>query len=101
MAASRYAPDTLPPPPRWHSQAACLDEDPELFFPDPGDMGKAAEAKRICHRCPVIDDCLKEAMGVEGSTARQSRYGIYGGLSANARRALYERSVQAGIEAAA
>ena len=45
----------------WRHHAACLHEDPELFFPI-GDTAPALiqleEAKAVCHRCPVIDTCL-------------------------------------------
>jgi len=38
----------------WHSRAACLGADPELFFPI-GETGPAlsqiAEAKQVCGRC--------------------------------------------------
>ena len=40
----------------WRSKAACLDKDPELFFPV-GNTGPALlqieEAKAICRTCPV------------------------------------------------
>ena len=40
----------------WRSKAACLSVDPELFFPI-GNTGpaltQAAEAKAVCHNCPV------------------------------------------------
>ena len=42
----------------WRDRAACLDEDPELFFPI-GNTGPAIlqieEAKAVCRRCEVID----------------------------------------------
>ena len=45
----------------WRSRAACLDKDPELFFPV-GNTGPALlqieEAKSVCRRCPVMDTCL-------------------------------------------
>ena len=48
----------------WRHRAACLDEDPELFFPI-GNTGPALlqidEAKAVCRRCPVVDTCLKWA----------------------------------------
>ena len=63
----------------WRDRAACLDEDPELFFPI-GNTGPAIlqieEAKAVCRRCAVIDTCLKWAIesgqdaGVWGGTVR-------------------------------
>lgn len=45
----------------WSDRAACLSEEPELFFPI-GNIGPALvqieEAKAVCSRCPVIDACL-------------------------------------------
>jgi WhiB family redox-sensing transcriptional regulator len=44
----------------WRRAARCRDEDPELFFPI-GDTGPALlqieEAKAVCRRCRVIDEC--------------------------------------------
>jgi WhiB family transcriptional regulator, redox-sensing transcriptional regulator len=41
----------------WRHRAACLEEDPELFFPI-GETGPAreqiAEAKAVCVGCPVV-----------------------------------------------
>jgi WhiB family transcriptional regulator, redox-sensing transcriptional regulator len=55
--------------------------DPELFFPAPGEHGKAARAKRICARCPVRAACLADAL------ASRDGFGIRGGLTPNERRA--------------
>ena len=42
----------------WRDRAACLDVDPELFFPI-GNTGPALaqidEAKAVCRTCPVVD----------------------------------------------
>jgi WhiB family transcriptional regulator, redox-sensing transcriptional regulator len=49
----------------WRSRAACLDENPELFFPignaDPA-FHQINKAKVICRRCEVADTCLRWAM---------------------------------------
>ncbi len=49
----------------WRHKAACLDEDPELFFPI-GNTGPALlqieEAKQVCRRCDVRDACLQWAL---------------------------------------
>ena len=68
----------------WRDRAACLDEDPELFFPI-GNTGPAIaqieEAKAVCRRCEVIDTCLKWAIE-SGQDA-----GVWGGMSEDERRA--------------
>ena len=69
----------------WRHKAACLDEDPELFFPI-GNTGPALlqieEAKQVCRRCDVRDACLQWAL-----EAGQD-HGVWGGLSEDERRAL-------------
>lgn len=69
----------------WRSQAACTDEDPELFFPI-GSTGPAvdqiAEAKKVCARCEVREPCLEYAI----SSNQDS--GVWGGLSEDERRSL-------------
>ncbi|MFI8067720.1 MULTISPECIES: WhiB family transcriptional regulator [unclassified Streptomyces] len=66
----------------WLRRAACVGEDPELFFPV-GTQGPAlrdiAAAKRVCARCPVTLECLDMALsggqtsGVWGGTCEQER----------------------------
>lgn len=74
----------------WSDRAACLTEEPELFFPI-GNTGPAQmqieQAKAVCHRCPVIDACLQFALA-SGQSA-----GIWGGLTEDERRALQRRIV--------
>ena len=49
----------------WRAEAACRDEDPELFFPL-GDTGPALmqieDAKSVCRSCAVTTDCLSWAL---------------------------------------
>ena len=75
----------------WRHTAACLDEDPELFFPI-GNTGPALlqidEAKAVCRRCPVVDTCLKWAI----ETGQDA--GVWGGLSEDERRALKRRTAR-------
>ena len=65
----------------WRHNAVCREEDPELFFPI-GNTGPALlqieEAKAVCRRCPVMDQCLQWALesGQEVSTVEGE-----GGLS--------------------
>lgn len=69
----------------WRHRAACRDEDPELFFPI-SDMGpgarQAAEAKAVCARCPVREQCLRYALdnGLD--------HGVFGGTTELERRKL-------------
>ncbi|QBI19182.1 WhiB family transcriptional regulator [Egibacter rhizosphaerae] len=69
----------------WRQQAACIGEDPELFFPV-GSTGPALEqverAKAVCRRCPVIEECLEWAL------ATNQDAGVWGGMSEDERRAL-------------
>ncbi|MFD2419261.1 WhiB family transcriptional regulator [Amycolatopsis pigmentata] len=78
----------------WRHDAACRDEDPELFFPV-GSSGPAvlqvAEAKAVCHRCTVASDCLAWALA-SGQDA-----GVWGGMSEDERRALKRRRAHIGM----
>jgi WhiB family transcriptional regulator, redox-sensing transcriptional regulator len=66
----------------WESQAACLDSDPDLFFPiapsGPA-LQQVAQAKAICARCQVRRECLGFALpahqihGVRGGTSEGER----------------------------
>lgn len=61
----------------WQDRAACLEEDPELFFP-PGSTGPSAvqaeEAKTVCRRCPVKLDCAGYAVRTKAAN------GVWGGV---------------------
>ncbi len=76
----------------WRSRSACLDEDPELFFPI-GNTGPAIlqveEAKQVCRRCDVREQCLAWAL-----EAGQD-HGVWGGLGEDERRALKRRNARA------
>jgi len=78
----------------WRHRAICRDEDPELFFPV-GNSGPAllqiAEAKAVCGRCPVSNECLNWAL----ETGQDA--GVWGGLSEDERRALKRRNARARV----
>jgi WhiB family redox-sensing transcriptional regulator len=69
----------------WRRDAACRDEDPELFFPI-GSTGPAIDqanaAKRVCARCDVREECLEFAL------ASNQDAGVWGGLTEEERRSL-------------
>lgn len=79
----------------WRRRAACLEEDPELFFPI-GDMNRgparlqAEEAKAVCRRCEVVATCLDWALttgqeGVWGATTDDERRALIRGARRRAR----------------
>ena len=76
----------------WRDHAACLEEDPELFFPI-GNTGPALlqveNARTVCHRCEVAQTCLNWAV-----ESRQQD-GVWGGQSDDERRALKRRNARA------
>lgn len=75
----------------WFRQAACQDQDPDLFFPvgrTSSDL-QLAEAKQICARCPVQTQCLEWAF----STGTE--HGVWGGLSEDERRSLRRQAARA------
>ncbi|WP_330241965.1 WhiB family transcriptional regulator [Streptomyces sp. NBC_00525] len=73
----------------WRMHAACRGADPDLFFPI-GSTGPAIvqveEAKAVCRRCPVQEECLRWALDNNQDT------GVWGGLGEGERRALKRRS---------
>lgn len=64
--------------------AACTEVGPEIFFPKVG--ASNAEAKAICERCPVKQECLDLALSLPGRVA-----GVWGGTSETERRELQVR----------
>lgn len=75
--------DEPPLSPEWRHRAACVHADPDTFVPDQ-DYARVAvpAAKAICARCPVVDECLAEAL------ADPWLVGVWGGLSQAERLAL-------------
>lgn len=74
------------PETHWRRDAACRDEDPELFFPvgkgEAADL-QAARAVLVCERCPVISECRQWALD-----APIALYGVWGGTTEEERAAL-------------
>jgi WhiB family transcriptional regulator, redox-sensing transcriptional regulator len=105
LLAARLPPDAESPPPHsgsrtspgadmmrvkgcgmdWRDEAACVDVDPEVFFPV-GTTGPALDqierAKAVCAGCPVIAACLAWAL----ETNQQA--GVWGGMSEDERRSV-------------
>jgi WhiB family transcriptional regulator, redox-sensing transcriptional regulator len=75
----------------WRYNAACLDEDPETFFPD-GTTGenvyRIAAAKAVCRGCDVIGACADYAVNTG------QKEGIWGGLTKEERRSMKRRETR-------
>lgn len=75
----------------WRAQAACRGMNPDIFFsPDHFENKqekeeREAQAKAVCVQCSVREECLDYALKAE------ERYGIWGGLAEQERRALARR----------
>ncbi len=72
----------------WRALGACVDADPDLFFPISA-VGPArhqiAQAKAICASCRVQQECLSFALETHQVD------GVWGGMSAEERRVLRQR----------
>lgn len=72
----------------WRERAECRDYPTDLFFPA-GETGPAEiqirQAKEVCARCEVRDDCLLYALEAN------QRDGIWGGLTSYERKRLRRR----------
>ena len=67
----------------WLERGACLEEDPELFFPvgtTPPAVEQTRRAIAVCTTCPVRIDCLRWAL----DTSQDA--GVWGGLDEESRR---------------
>jgi WhiB family redox-sensing transcriptional regulator len=91
---------TTPPAPAgadrerdWRADAACRDADPELFFPDPGQLPQTAKAKEVCAGCAVRGPCLDTALN--GPLRRDDQHGIFAGTTTRDRRLLRGRPAMA------
>lgn len=67
----------------WVKRAACAKISRDLFFPGQGENEKIAEAKAICHRCPVTYECLVTQLEAAKGVAD---HGVWGGTTPVERR---------------
>jgi len=86
----------------WRDDAACLDQDSEMFFATARDGASGlAQAKAVCGRCPVRQPCLDDALRSEGTRVRLNRFGLRGGVTGGSRWLLYDTARKAALETAA
>lgn len=72
--------DTL----KWQDEALCKEVELDIFFPTASQ--DHTPAKRICARCPVVDDCLAYALETD------QVHGVWGGWSPRQRRIWLNRA---------
>lgn len=85
MTLRVYTDNNVRPEP-WMVNAQCATTDPNMWFPDHGDLPTAERAKNICRTCPVRQQCLEFALRTEQQT------GIWAGLSPKSLRTLRSRT---------
>ena len=78
VAQARHVRRPSPEELDWQLQALCREVSPELFFPNYGE--RKTDALRICHSCPVEDECLAYALKY------REPHGIWGGATEEDRR---------------
>jgi len=79
----------------WQAEGACRGLQTSMFFHPDYERGPARErresqAKAVCRSCPVMEQCRTHALQVH------EPYGIWGGLSAEERKAALRAQRQAG-----
>lgn len=84
---------------KWAHLAACRGENIQVFFEEKGG-GKYAyrQAREICGKCPVIQDCFNYIMSIESDPA-VCRYGMYAGMTP-AQRADYQKHLDRHVRTA-
>lgn len=86
-------------PEDWRLDASCRDWDHERdgdpWHPDSALPNAYSKAREICGGCPVAAACLEVAMAAEGARVRDSRHGMFGGLSPHERARLWRERQKA------
>lgn len=74
--------------PRWMLRARCREAAPGDFFPNDGTG--VEQAKKVCHECPVENECLEYAL------TYRIDHGVWGGHSERERRRILRQRRLAG-----
>jgi hypothetical protein len=64
-----------------HPDRNCAGGDIDRWFPPRSDIAATRAATKLCHGCPVIEECLRFALKTEWSLGQSSRDGIFGGTT--------------------
>ncbi|TQL50208.1 WhiB family redox-sensing transcriptional regulator [Ornithinicoccus hortensis] len=73
----------------WQYRGLCRNVSPEVFFHPEGERGAARRrrdemAKRVCHECPVLEQCREHALRVH------EPFGVWGAMTEAEREDLLE-----------
>jgi len=68
--------------------ALCAQTDPDMFFPRT-EYRASDNARRVCVKCPLMDECLTEALNMP----RDLDHGIWGGTTVTQRRRIRRKQV--------
>jgi hypothetical protein len=68
---------------RWQDRAECRGLTTNLFFPE--NPNQTREARQVCARCSVREDCLSRALNFDPS---EDRAGVFGATTPRQRRQL-------------
>lgn len=71
---SRPAPAATYDSTAWMDRALCVGADPDVWF---ARGMHAAQAKQICGRCPVVDQCELHVQALEHGQGARERYGTW------------------------
>lgn len=90
-----YTPPSNYHGPDWHDQALCAGMDEQAWFGSRDiterpaiSMSVIARAKKVCEQCPVFEECLAAALGID-SAANREEYGIWAGTSGRTRKRIW------------
>lgn len=78
-------------PEPWTERAACTGLPSSMFFPEIG-ANSDPGARRICHTCPVVEECLASAL------KNRERYGFWGGVPERRRRVLEDMELEEALD---
>jgi len=82
-------------PEPWTERAACKGLPSSMFFPDPRTNPSNvpdSRARRICHTCPVVDECLTSAL------KNREKHGFWGGVPERRRRILEDMELEEALD---
>lgn len=74
------------------SDAACVGQNPEIWFASDRDRDIKAAAIATCQTCPLQQVCLEAALAAEAGVHGALRDGIFGGITPTARARMRPRA---------